>query len=292
MKTLPVKINEHLISIFLKELVRRAIVAIRHERFTFEAKVKTGYSGEDNDLVTSADIAAQAIYQKLITESLPGVGIIGEESLNVECTLEGVDAYITIDPLDGTRAFGRRQSHGTATMVAFVVDGEVIAAYIGDVNTQEIYGYRPNTPAVQRISEYEVAQRLDTIVRNKPLKQQVLLMREFPFSTKESNSSILNFFRDVHIEGGSIGIWFTRLWKGEIGALLMEPSGHETPWDSTPIIGISQKLGFKFLRVGEYGTWEVFEPLLPKVIVERHGAVIVIHEDVLEDFFSQIKGCC
>ncbi len=278
-----------MLSIFLKELVRRAIVAIRRERFTFEAKGKIGYDGVADDLITSADLAAQAIYEKLIRESLPGIGIIGEEGLNVPCTLAGIDAYITIDPLDGTKAYGRRQSHGTATMVALVIDGEVVASYIGDVNTEEVYGFRPGTRAVQRISEYEIPQRLDTLDRKIPLGSQLLLLREFPHAASEADRAMFKFFKNVHIDSGSIGIWFTRLWKGEVGALLMEPDGHETPWDSTPIMGISKKLGFKFLRIGDSGTWEVYEPVLPTTVVPRTGADLVIHESALEEFFALIQ---
>ncbi len=281
---IPIQVNPHMMSIFLKELVRRAIVAIRNERFKFEAKVKTGYSGEDNDLVTSADIAAQAIYQKSIEESLPGVGIIGEEQLNLPCTLKGVDVYITVDPLDGTKAFGRKQSHGTATMVALVINGEVVSAYIGDVNTQEVYGYRPDTRAVQRISQYEIAERLDKIPRdNRPLNEQLILLREFPRKITQLEERALLGFKDVHVDSGSIGIWMTRLWKGEVGAVLMEHFGHETPWDSTPVIGISQKLGFIFLRPSKdkNGTWEKYDPILPKQIIKREYPTLIIHKDSL-----------
>src|SRR6185503_21353335 len=67
----------------------------------------------------------------------------------------------TVDPLDGTKAFIRRQSQGVGTMVALVDDGRVQSAYIGDVNTQEIYGFRPASSSVHRISEYETAERLE-----------------------------------------------------------------------------------------------------------------------------------
>ena len=56
-------------------------------------------------------------------------------------TQVGEGSYITVDPLDGTKAFIRRQSHGVGTMVAMVEEGQVVSAYVGDVNTQEIYGF-------------------------------------------------------------------------------------------------------------------------------------------------------
>ena len=55
-----------------------------------------------------------------------------------------------------TMAFVRRQSHGVGTMVE---QGRVVSAYVGDINTQEIYGYRPGSRAVHRITEYETSKR-------------------------------------------------------------------------------------------------------------------------------------
>lgn len=281
------KLNEHSIGIVLKELVRRALSVIRNERFAFEATAKNGYGDQDmNDLFTSADTKAQAIYEKSLRECFPDFGIIGEEKLNKSCDLNDRDIYFTVDPLDGTRAFVRKQSHGISTMIALVVDGEVISAWIGDVNTLEIYGYRPNTDSVHRISSLEVSQRLNSINRNIEIKDSFLLARNFPKNVSELENKTISFFKDIHIDGGSIGTWFSRLWKGEMNALLVDPA-FETPWDSTPIYGISKKLGFVFLKPDESGEkWIEFDPGLTKEIYKREHAVLVIHKDILNIFLS------
>lgn len=171
--------NAHAIGFIMKEMVRRAIEAIRNQRFNFEVNTKEGHSGQMDDIFTSADKAAQDIYVKMITEAFPGYGIVAEEDhLHIEAD-PNIGMYFTVDPLDGTKAFKRRQSHGIGTMIALVDDGEVLAAYVGDVMTREIYGYRPESNKAHRISEYGFGEVL-TINHQLPLKEQHILLRERP----------------------------------------------------------------------------------------------------------------
>lgn len=284
---LPIEVNGPMIGIFLKELVRRAMGEIRKQRFTFEATAKAGYGSVDmDDVFTSADTAAQEIFAKLIREALPGVGIIGEEGLCESCTIPGRDIYITIDPLDGTKAFVRRQSHGVATMVALVVDGEIVSAWIGDVNTLEIFGYRPGSEKVQRISSFEFAEDLSQIVQTGDLKDRYIFLREGVETLPPTVLSAVRRFKKYNIDGGSIGTWFARLWKGECAAVVLDP-GHETPWDCTPYVGISQKLGYVFLTPTPIvGLWEQFEPAVSKEILLRESHTLVIHRSMLAQFLA------
>jgi hypothetical protein len=73
--------------------------------------------------------------------------------------------------------------------------------------------------------------------------------------------------------GASIGTWAARLWKGEVGALFL-PSGNDTPWDSTPVYGISRKLGYEFLRHGDAG-WTSYDPPLPATVSKREYDSVV-----------------
>ena len=172
-------INGHVVGRVLKEAVRRATVLIRSKRAIFEATQKEGYGGSMDDIFTSADTEAQDIYLRTFAECFPNCGVIGEEAkLRVE-PKNGCTAYFTVDPMDGTRAFMRRQSHGIGTMVALVDRGEVISAYIGDINTEEVYGYRPRANSVFRIT------RLDTfenLFRAGPveLRESYALLRDRP----------------------------------------------------------------------------------------------------------------
>ncbi|MFA6158389.1 MAG: inositol monophosphatase family protein [Candidatus Paceibacterota bacterium] len=276
------RLNGHSTGIIMKELVRRAITIIRNQRQSFEATVKQGYDGNMNDVFTSADNAAQEIYIKSLRECFPDIGIIAEEeSLSITAT-EGVSAYFTVDPLDGTKAFIRRQSSGVGSMIALVFEGKVIAAFIGDTNTQEIYGFRPGSKSVRRITEFNNSERLTSGKRAPLIEQYVILRdRESAYSA-QSRKLIDSCFKNVAIDGGSIGTWFARLWKREVAAALLPPSW-ETPWDSAPTVGISLTLGYVFLRPSPDG-WEEYDPIVSPEKYKRTHETLVIHRDDLAGF--------
>ncbi len=269
-----------MVGVAMKEMVRRAIREIRRQRFIFDARPKVGYSGEYDDLVTSADAEAQKIYLKMLRMCFPNCGIIAEEDDLRIPTQHTRGLHFTLDPLDGTKAFGRRQSTGVGTMIAMVEGSKVLAAYVGDVMTQEIYGYRPESDRVHRISEFETGETI--VIEERPLLSGVLLSREAPWKYSwDVVGFAQNHFKDIDVEGGSIGITFARLWKQEVAAVLMGPS-YETPWDSTPILGISRKLGFVFLRVEE-GRLQEVEIAIPTEVVRRPYDMLVIHRQHLKD---------
>lgn len=288
MKTLDLGLlNGHSTGIIIKEAARRAMVAIMRERLSFEAHTKQGYGGTMDDVFTSADKAAQEVYLRTLRECFPDVGIIAEEdALRVE-PKNGCDAYFTLDPLDGTKAFVRRQSHGVGTMVALVLGQEVAAAYIGDVNAGELYGYRPRSRSVWRINRLDSFEKLKF---NRPFgkgNDYILLRDPVDEYAPLSQDLIKARFKSYQIDGGSIGLWAARLWKREVAALLMRP-GYETPWDSTPVIGISLKLGYLFFRPDDNGSqWKQFTPLLPREVYKRTHDVLVIHK---KDATSILKG--
>jgi fructose-1,6-bisphosphatase/inositol monophosphatase family enzyme len=269
----------HIVGIVLKELVRRAIITIRNERQVFAVTQKAGYSGDLTDVFTSADQKAQEVYLRSLRECFPDYGIVAEEDkLSIE-PLNGITGYFTVDPLDGTKAFIRRQSQGVGTMVALVDDGRVQSAYIGDVNTQEIYGFRPASSNVHRISEYETAERLEHSARQ--VSEMTILLRDAERAYAPPSLELIGRFKKWEIQGGSIGIWMARIWKREVGAALLL-ANTETPWGSAPVIGISQALGYGFYRFAE-GKWQRYEPRLSKTVYRRDHDLLVVHPD---DFAS------
>jgi fructose-1,6-bisphosphatase/inositol monophosphatase family enzyme len=276
-------INGHAVGIIMKEVVRRAIAAIRAERFAFEAKAKLGYTGKLDDMLTSADGHAQAIYLKSLRECFPLCGIVAEEDELSITSQQGCSAYFTVDPLDGTKAYVRRQSHGVGTMVALVDNRRTIAAYIGDTNTLEIYGFRPGSDSAHRISEFGFSELL-TIDEGVPLSEQYILLREPERKYSEAAQQVITGkFKSSLCDGSSIGTWMARLWKREVGGLLMPPS-HETPWDSTPIYAISKKIGFVFLKPTSSKGWEQFEPKPQHERYWRHHELLIIHGSRSDEF--------
>lgn len=280
------RLNGHSVGRILKEAVRRAAAAIWAERTTFEAHSKLSYSGTMDDVFTSADKAAQEVYVRTLRECFPGTGLIGEEdSLSIEPTAP-ITAYFTIDPLDGTKAFIRRQSHGIATMVALVDinprgEREVISAYVGDLSSDEVYGFRPGSERVHRITHLDTFEPLAVRPESlPPLKDVFVLLRDPAEQYSALSQAFVVGCRSYEIMGSSIGTWTARLWKGEVGALLLKPN-HETPWDSTPVIGISKKMGFVHMRP-EGGEWVAYDPPLVTKPEWRDHDVLVIHSSYVE----------
>lgn len=276
--------NGHAIGIVMKELVRRAIMAIHARRFIFEAtgKMSKLHPAKD-DLVTDADHEAQSIYIKVLREVFPSFGIVAEEDgVNVKSTHPSHNLWFTVDPLDGTKAFVHMQSHGIGTMISLVCDDEIVAAYVGDANTQEIYGYRPGSDQVHRVAS-DFTRRLE-IDPNRPLSDQRALLRD---DARKHSTFVRERLlpigtgpgavKDLEVEGGSIGISMARLWKGEVGMAILRP-GWNTPWDLCPVYGISSKLGFLFFSMQKDGMWGSYEYLPWPTPTRMDGELIVIHK--------------
>jgi fructose-1,6-bisphosphatase/inositol monophosphatase family enzyme len=268
-------LNGHSVGRILKEAVRRAQTVIRAERQTFEQHAKQGYGGTMDDVFTSADRAAQEVYLRTFSECFPGCGVLAEEDALSIGAQAPITAYFTVDPIDGTRAFIRRQSHGISTMVALVDGGEVISAYIGDVSSNEVYGYRPGSGRVHRITNLDTFETLaprETCPRT--LGDVHGLLRDPPDAYSDATQALVKQFKSYEVMGSSIGTWAARQWKGEVGAVIYAP-GYDTPWDTTPIIGICRKLGLSWLRP-EGGAWVEYEPQLPMKPTRRdHDALVI-----------------
>src|SRR4051812_40469006 len=112
--------NAHVIGMTLKEIMRRANVEVWRRRMSFVGKEKiSDYKADKNDRVTDVDFASQAIFLKKFKECFPGFGIVAEEEgFRQECALEDCRYFFTVDPLDGTKAFERRQSSGFGPMIS------------------------------------------------------------------------------------------------------------------------------------------------------------------------------
>lgn len=288
-------LNGHTIGLLMKELARRAIARIQARRMGFTEIRKDSYNPErPDDVFTEADREAQEIYLKSLRECTPEFGIIGEEdNLRIRCTHPTLDIHWTIDPLDGTRAFTRKQSHGIGTMLSLVCNGQVIAALVGDVMTCELFYFRPGSSKVHRIYDFSSPEEL-SIDLDKTLKEQYLLLRDPPqkyspaFQRLASMDEEDSLFRSYQIVDGSIGIMMARLWKGEVAAAALR-SGTETPWDTCPFLGISQKLGFVFLEATSKGRFKFLEIVPPKEVQQRSQDLLILHKSRLDELIEWMK---
>lgn len=273
------EVNGHIVGRVLKEAVRRATVAIRNERVVFEAQTKLSVTGTMDDICTSADKKAQEIYLRTLRECFPSCGVVAEEDhLKIEPS-GGTTAWFTVDPLDGTRAYVRRQSHGIGTMIGLVDDDEVISAYVGDINTEETYGYRPGSNDVYRITCLDMFEEMTFHSPYLEKKSYVLLRDPLDRYSPLTRATVQDRFRSHLVDGASIGIWMARLWKREVAAAVITPAW-ETPWDSVPVVGISRKLGYVFMRPDESGArWERYDPPLRRESYRRDTDLLVVHQE-------------
>jgi 3'(2'), 5'-bisphosphate nucleotidase len=101
----------------------RRIMEVRAQGFAREVK-------SDRSPVTEADRAAEDIILSGLREALPGILCVAEEEVAAGARCEtGGDAFILVDPLDGTREFVAGNADFTVN-IALVRDG---APVIGTV---------------------------------------------------------------------------------------------------------------------------------------------------------------
>lgn len=273
-------LNEHAVAIILKELIRRSMIEIRKKRSNFIVHKKTLSSGK-KDIFTDADIEAEKVILRSLKECFPYFDIISEEDKDRKYLMSENNRWITVDPLCGTGNFSNRSSVGIATTISIAIDGEIISSYVGNVMTREIFGYRPGSDNVHRISEFETYEKIKPEIKN--LNERSLLIRgipdEFPENTKPIVDALTGICDKYIIDSGSLSLSAVKLWIGEVGAMLLKPRA-ETPWDLTPILGICQKLGFVYLKLPELDEWK---PPITKTIFKRDFPVIIIHNNCVND---------
>jgi fructose-1,6-bisphosphatase/inositol monophosphatase family enzyme len=163
-------------------------------------------------------------------------------------------------------------------MIALVHDSQIIAAYVADVITGEIFGYGPGSDKTRWITHFEheipLSPRLDL-----PLGDQHVVLRNPLAEHSEGMQALLSpkgIFKSHQIDSGSIGLMFARMWKGEVGGVVLGRN-YETPWDTTPILGISQRLGFVFYKVTDRGPLPVMVEL-PHEPYWRDHELLVVHQ--------------
>lgn len=290
----------------MREAVRRACVIIRRQRFTFTAEEKSVTYKTDVDYVTSADKEAQDHYLDFLSRNFPKFGVIAEEDELFMPAKEFIDYhdnaehffYFTIDPLDGTNAYKRMQSDSYSSMLSLIHScprkgiNEVIAVCIGDPMTNELYYTRPESPRVHQLSMDGDQGRKLEFNPNVDHAKSYLLTRDNQGNFSSLMQSLgndpiegLRFFKDIEIMGGSIGISYAKLWKGQCGGLILK-AGTTTVWDTAPVYGICKKLGFVQLVNGPDGLRK--EPFHITTVREEFPQMetLVVHESLVPSILA------
>lgn len=292
--------NKETIRAFMIRLVTQAIIIARNECHELVITAKDAYNGIDKDLATNGDLEAQKMYVDEITTHLPTFGILGEENgLRIPCTDPDQRIFFTIDPVDGTKAYERKQAHGVGTMIALVLNGAVVAAFVGDVNSGDIYGfcdYGEEKDAVGTAVRIRFGRTTLLQHNPEPLSTQYGLFRDPPCTFPDFLQPLSlmghqgGLFKKYEVSGGSIGTHMARLWIGEVGGVLIS-TGFKTPWDEAPIIGITRRLGYRFFQIDPL-TDEFLLPYTPKFfgdVREEHYYDLIIHRDHAPELMAWIN---
>jgi len=188
------------------------------------------------DLVTAADLAAEARFRALIASRFPDHAVIGEETA-IEATAREARCQWIIDPIDGTTNF----AHGLAIFcvsIALQVEGHLEVGVIYDPIAEELFtaerggGARLNGAplGVSRVSELVDA----------------MLCTGFPYTVREDRMQQVDVFAAflgtaqavrrlgsaaldlAYVAAGRLdGFWEERLhpWDMAAGALLVAEAG-------------------------------------------------------------------
>lgn len=270
--------NGHNYGVIMKEMASRAVKIIRSQMSSFTTAEKSNEHKMD-DLVTSADYAAQEMIVRMIKEQFPFAGIVAEEKgFDIQPTATP-NVWFTIDPLDGTKAFVRKQSDGIGCLIGMVVEGDVVGAIVADIMTEETYYFRPGSLKVHRIS----STRNELLVFQQKEKLRVLLLddpRLYSQTVQRLTDPTHGLFDSIGVSNGSVGTNLAKIYKGEVQAFITKPV-FSNPWDWVPTTAIARKMGYEFYEL-EGNT------LLPTIYekpVDFHpqqvGEIICIHKEDL-----------
>lgn len=262
--------TQDLVALGMREAVERTSRFILENSAEFEVTEKTVDYKDEPDIVTDVDIKAQEKMVDQLMRYFPSFGIIAEEDLAQKGALidDRYELCFTIDPIDGTKSFERHQTHGIATMLSLLLidhvekNVNVVGTCIGDVKSREVFLYKPYDDHVSRLyaphKEY-----IGEPLLPREGKKTMLVVRE---KSDDHSSTIDSFLSQKHvkyeIQGGSIGILFSKLWTHQYRGIILKKQ-KTTSWDIAPCVAISKLLGYVTLEICEDGILKPFDMQIP-----------------------------
>lgn len=131
-------VNPDAVATIIRDVAREEILPRYNTLKVHEVRAKS----HPGDLVTVADVAAEAALGKRLRDLLPGSVVVGEEGTAADPGLlrlltEDAPVWV-LDPVDGTRNF----AHGIprfAVMVALVRGGDTVCGWILDPVADVLY---------------------------------------------------------------------------------------------------------------------------------------------------------
>jgi len=228
-----------LVMSFEKELEIAQVIAAQAGRLALENRAK-GFELEikpDDSPVTSADKANERLITKLLSESFPDDGLLGEEGASRES--RNGRRWI-IDPIDGTKSFIR----GIPTwgvMLALEADGEIVAGAC-------------NLPAIGEL--YSAAAGLGAYCNGKRIRCSTARRLDQAMLCLTGIDKVARHDWGKNFLAWTAQLWSVRSMGGCVDALSVAVGRAEVwismeakAWDLAPLKIIGEEAGAKFFNL-------------------------------------------
>jgi len=217
----------------IREVAARTIMP----RFRSLTDAEVSFKGAD-EVVTTADVEAEALLTERLNVIRPGLSVLGEESSHFDPTLrervQRSGTYWVVDPLDGTNEFVAGRT-GFGVMVALVEDRAATASWIFLPTVDRLYDGSLGIPVRRngrRLTPHRERQGLGVenamgfaLTRLAPPKVRAIVdehIRRFPTPADEGSGSAATAYASL-LEGQlDFGFyWRTEPWDHAPGSFLV-----------------------------------------------------------------------
>ena len=267
-------IDPEKIADYIREVVADKITPRFRQLEKHEISTKSGPS----DLVTIADIEAEADLTRIFKDLLPGSYVIGEEAVSKNETDMGLlaahDGLIwVIDPVDGTGNFvGGNKRFGT--IVALIHGGQTVQGWILDIPQDRMAvaergaGVALNGEPVSYPQTDSALNETRGFISRKflPPKMRAELKPVFEqeFGNVDTYMCCAHEYLDI-LAGQAFFSMYSRIrpWDHLAGAMMMsEAGGHVRKWDSSAYKPGDERGGL--IAAQDSGVWDQIHELLLK----------------------------
>jgi fructose-1,6-bisphosphatase/inositol monophosphatase family enzyme len=286
------KLNQlfNTVDIIIHNCMLNATRVILEEEANLVVEQKFNDDNPDYDEVTSADTASQLAIVNTILTLMPEAGIIGEEGYNKD-TNNGFT--FVIDPIDGTEEFVRKGNE-VSIMIACVYEGRVIASAIHNPYTNERYTllakdgkcYRTRKPILALNQDVGV----ELVFKPHP-RNRALLTYDDARSPKLDNQGYLSdpktgFFYPHFVISGSYGTNMMKMASNQIAAVITS-AYYVKPWDSLPVFGILNALGYRSYQLQDNQTWK-YQQLRMDLTIYKEGVLMITRPEVMVELNNKL----
>jgi fructose-1,6-bisphosphatase/inositol monophosphatase family enzyme len=239
---------------------------------------------EKYDEVTPVDTAAQELIVNRLRLYFPNSGIIAEEEGLCIISTDGLTW--TVDPIDGTKEFGRTGNE-VAIMIGAVYNNQVIASIILNPFSGESYILRAQSGKVTRTRAGQ-----ETVLTHKiPPRNKALFTFEDPRDpllaslAMISDPNIDSYFKSHMVFAGSYGTNILKVLSNVISTCLTVENNIK-PWDEVPALGMLNALGYKYYIFDTDTREFTKQDLVPNLESYHRPLTMITHPDIFDDFIK------